>query len=242
MAKLNALQTGVGTEKKARRPKEVEQEEEAEDEWEGEEEEERMEEEEEENPEETMNEEEMENPAKSKGKGAKGKGKGKVGKGRKRGTTEPPETEDFMSVQLNVFLQRGMAQFVFLYVASGHKQEAKKHRLRRICERKPSGRLHVPEEIHQQWLTGDRDALMNMLAQTGWDKARFLSLQFEACMLSLGRVSIAVPAGQICPDRDQDEGESDPPVPPQEASLAHPGVYEDQTGMVKAARHLHTCL
>ena len=50
-------------------------------------------------------------------------------------------------------------------------QEAAKNRLRRICERKPSGRIYVPENIHQQWLTGDRDELLKELEAAGFDKA-----------------------------------------------------------------------
>ena len=33
-------------------------------------------------------------------------------------------------------------------------QEAKKARLRRICEMKPSGKCHVPREVHEAWLRG----------------------------------------------------------------------------------------
>ena len=52
---------------------------------------------------------------------------------------------------------------------------ARKNRLRRICERKPSGKLHVPEAIHLQWAQGGagRDALMDQLEAAGWDKARY---------------------------------------------------------------------
>ena len=52
-------------------------------------------------------------------------------------------------------------------------QEAKKQRLRRICERKPSGRINVPQEIHEQWLKGDRDGLLQHLEAAGFKKAGY---------------------------------------------------------------------
>lgn len=53
--------------------------------------------------------------------------------------------------------------------ASGSKRDsspslpAKLHRLRRLCERKPSGRLNVPEDVHLQWVNGDLSTEMKML-------------------------------------------------------------------------------
>ena len=45
-------------------------------------------------------------------------------------------------------------------------------RLRRLCEKKPSGRLNVPQEVHEQWLQvgGPRDELRALLEQTHFDK------------------------------------------------------------------------
>ena len=46
-------------------------------------------------------------------------------------------------------------------------------RLRRLCERKPSGRLNVPESIHLRWKNGgksEREALIDELERSGWDK------------------------------------------------------------------------
>ena len=62
---------------------------------------------------------------------------------------------------------------------------AKKHRLRRICERKPSGKLRVPESVHNDWALGGptRDALLEKLAQSGWKRAP--SLELHAVMLDL---------------------------------------------------------
>lgn len=52
-------------------------------------------------------------------------------------------------------------------------QAAKDARLRRACERKPSGRIKVPEAVHEKWRTGsraDRDELMDVLASCDWDQ------------------------------------------------------------------------
>ena len=47
-------------------------------------------------------------------------------------------------------------------------------RLRRLCERKPSGKINVPEAIHKQWKAGgpQRDELRVLLEQYEFDKAR----------------------------------------------------------------------
>lgn len=52
---------------------------------------------------------------------------------------------------------------------------ARLQRLRRLCERKPSGRINVPEAIHLRWLNGgkhEREALIDELEKSGWDKDR----------------------------------------------------------------------
>jgi hypothetical protein len=51
---------------------------------------------------------------------------------------------------------------------------AKQARLRRMCERKPSGKIHVPLEVHEKWLHGsrdERDAMVDVLEECGWQKA-----------------------------------------------------------------------
>ena len=47
---------------------------------------------------------------------------------------------------------------------------AKLGRLRRLCERKPSGKLRVPEDIHQMWAKGghSRQKLLQMLEEAGF--------------------------------------------------------------------------
>ncbi|CAK9116681.1 unnamed protein product [Durusdinium trenchii] len=54
---------------------------------------------------------------------------------------------------------------------------ARLNRLRRLCERKPSGKLLVPESIHQKWKNGgkDREALLDELERADWSKDLFIS-------------------------------------------------------------------
>ena len=54
---------------------------------------------------------------------------------------------------------------------------AKMGRLRRLCERKPSGRLNVPLHIHEQWKQGGhpRQQLLEMLEHAGFEKDPQLS-------------------------------------------------------------------
>ena len=51
-------------------------------------------------------------------------------------------------------------------------EAAKEHRLRRMCERKPSGKIHVPQEVHDTWLKGgdERRALRDMLEKADGQK------------------------------------------------------------------------
>lgn len=46
-------------------------------------------------------------------------------------------------------------------------------RLRRLCERKKSGKIQVPDALHEAWLKGgtDRDALRALLEAADFDKA-----------------------------------------------------------------------
>ena len=57
---------------------------------------------------------------------------------------------------------------------SGDTSEAARNaRLRRVCERKPSGKLLVPEDIHLKWKNNcgrDRDDLLEALESCEWDK------------------------------------------------------------------------
>lgn len=54
-------------------------------------------------------------------------------------------------------------------------EAAKKQRLRRLCERKVSGKISVPEEIHAMWQKGGhhREELSRMFEEAGFDKEGF---------------------------------------------------------------------
>lgn len=49
---------------------------------------------------------------------------------------------------------------------------AKLGRLRRLCERKPSGKLRVPDAIHDMWKQGGhkRQELLRLLEEAGWQE------------------------------------------------------------------------
>ena len=49
---------------------------------------------------------------------------------------------------------------------------AKQARLRRVCERKPSGKLKCPEWLHEQWKNpANRDSMLEKLEAADWKKA-----------------------------------------------------------------------
>ena len=53
-------------------------------------------------------------------------------------------------------------------------EAAKMARLRRICEKKPSGKIFVPQELHEKWRKSTREekeAMIDVLENNGWDKA-----------------------------------------------------------------------
>lgn len=52
---------------------------------------------------------------------------------------------------------------------------AKLNRLRRLCERKPSGRCNVPAEVHEKWLKSnkqEKEAMIDELESVNWSKDR----------------------------------------------------------------------
>ena len=51
-------------------------------------------------------------------------------------------------------------------------KDAQAARLRRLCEKKPSGRCHVPQHIHELWVQGGtkRDELQAMFTEVGENK------------------------------------------------------------------------
>lgn len=51
--------------------------------------------------------------------------------------------------------------------------EAKRARLRRLCEMKPSGKIKVPAEVHERWKTctsAERDAMVEEFENADWNK------------------------------------------------------------------------
>jgi len=59
---------------------------------------------------------------------------------------------------------------------------ARLQRLRRLCEKKPSGRCSVPEQIHLKWKNGskeEREKLMDELEAAGWSKERVVQLMIS---------------------------------------------------------------
>ena len=59
---------------------------------------------------------------------------------------------------------------------------ARLQRLRRLCEKKPSGRCSVPEAIHLKWKNGskgEREKLMDELEAAGWSKERVVQLKIS---------------------------------------------------------------
>ena len=59
-------------------------------------------------------------------------------------------------------------------------EAAKKQRLRRVCQRKPSGKLSVPESVHEMWKKGGhmREELQELLEESGWDKDQTIPNRF----------------------------------------------------------------
>lgn len=57
--------------------------------------------------------------------------------------------------------------------------------LRRLCERKPSGKLKVPVSIHEMWAKGgkDRDQLRQMLEQVELDKDPYTCMMIYTFIL-----------------------------------------------------------
>ena len=57
-------------------------------------------------------------------------------------------------------------------------EAAKRNRLRRLCEKKPSGKRNVPEEIGLKWEKQgrDRDELLEALEASNYDKDQVLTM------------------------------------------------------------------
>lgn len=71
-------------------------------------------------------------------------------------------------------------------------EAAKDARLRRLCERKPSGRLQVPESLHLRWKSASReekDQMVDILDSVGWNK--------DTPLLLLGSIQIQSNTSQL---------------------------------------------
>ncbi|CAE7222025.1 unnamed protein product, partial [Symbiodinium pilosum] len=57
-------------------------------------------------------------------------------------------------------------------------ETAKYHRLRRLCEKKRSGKLLVPEQVAADYKAGGdaRQKLMDQFGECGWSKDRFIAV------------------------------------------------------------------
>ena len=53
-------------------------------------------------------------------------------------------------------------------------------RLRRLCEKKPSGKIQVPEDVHQAWKAGgaQRENIMEIFVNSGCDKVTCVARNF----------------------------------------------------------------
>ena len=59
---------------------------------------------------------------------------------------------------------------------------AKLNRLRRLCEIKPSGRCHVPTEVHERWKKStkeEKEAMIEELELANWDKDPWAAFPYE---------------------------------------------------------------
>ncbi len=61
---------------------------------------------------------------------------------------------------------------------------ARAARLRRVCERKPTGKLNCPEWLHDMWKnTANRNSLTEKLEASNWDKDRSTVFCLTSIML-----------------------------------------------------------
>ena len=59
-------------------------------------------------------------------------------------------------------------------------------RLRRLCEKKPSGKLNCPEWLHKLWATpANREELVDKLEKAGWNKDQTISTTLSKCIVGL---------------------------------------------------------
>ena len=80
--------------------------------------------------------------------------------------------EDF-HVATKAYIHHGYPNMFSVQVPDGESQAAKEARLRRYCEKKPSGRMSCPMWVHEQWLNRQNRAEMTRQFElAGWDRVR----------------------------------------------------------------------
>ena len=98
-------------------------------------------------------------------------------------SSEAPETPD-TNAEARIFFweQHGihilgsfpsLSQLPASLAMQDKREQAKlEARLRRLCEKKPSGKLQVPDDVHQAWKAGgvQRDNIMEIFVNSGFDK------------------------------------------------------------------------
>ena len=121
---------------------------------------------------------------------------------------------------------------------------AKDARLRRLCEKKPSGRLQVPEEMHLKWKSAsreERDDMIALLEQVGWNKDQSISndhymlifLSFQTINYSiLDSYPMAPLRGAVCVPGYEISDQDQQVVKEEAQGMAHGGDNVDHAEMV----------
>ena len=108
---------------------------------------------------------------------------------------EAPETPDdnseariFLYVETtwcsySVFLPICLPAARLLAMQEKREQAKLEARLRRLCGKKPSGKIQVPEDVHQAWKAGgvQRENIMEIFVNSGCDKVTCVARNFVSC-------------------------------------------------------------
>lgn len=105
---------------------------------------------------------------------------------------------------------------------------ARMARLRRLCEKKPSGRCWVPEEVHLRWAKGskeEREKMCEELEDAHWSKEtakhNIANLQLQPCVMCSRTYCRKQCAGPLHFPNEVPEVANAQAEPPQEARLVH---------------------
>lgn len=124
--------------------------------------------------------------------------------------------------------------------------EAAEARLRRICEKKPSGKMHVTPEVHEQWARGgaSRAKLLKQLQDVGFNKDTQATSSFQiglctfASILTFNQFSLDYSQwlkGPVCCNCHQVRGENQYQEEPQETSMVDSACHENKGEVVIVA-------